>query len=330
MTPPEKFVASELRIREIVATHVLTLLVPYRMMRGVKLHAALQMFVNESSSCRTPISRASAQRRLGLLGRMFPGLELHQFGTAELTAYCLAGGTAPNTVRAKKALARSFFEWCTYMKLLDRNPATDLKFTVKPGSQPVRVNHWLSEEEVGGVLRRIDTTELADHRTKIVLMIGFMMGLRIFEIAGLRWDNFTHDLSRVTFVGKGNKLATLGVPPQVRDELRLYHARFPKDCKTLLPAFTINRFNDPQPRWDVPLGSSRLSQVVMEASRAVGIPFAPHDMRRSFAGILEAKGVELRQISQLLRHSNVAITETYLEKNPHKVAAMADTFTIAL
>ena len=41
--------------------------------------------------------------------------------------------------------------------------------------------------------------------------------------------------------------------------------------------------------------------------------FAPHDMRRTFAGLL-AERVDIAQVSRALRHSTIAMTQTYLEK----------------
>ncbi|HEX2621975.1 MAG TPA: site-specific integrase, partial [Phototrophicaceae bacterium] len=43
---------------------------------------------------------------------------------------------------------------------------------------------------------------------------------------------------------------------------------------------------------------------------------APHDLRRSVAGALHEAGTPIEKISQLLRHSNVAVTERYLNRLP--------------
>ena len=50
-----------------------------------------------------------------------------------------------------------------------------------------------------------------------------------------------------------------------------------------------------------------------------GFPnLSAHDMRRTFAGLLEDSGVELRVIQSLMRHSSIAQTISYLDKHPHK------------
>jgi integrase len=61
---------------------------------------------------------------------------------------------------------------------------------------------------------------------------------------------------------------------------------------------------------------------VHEAGRRIGIPeLAPHDLRRSCAGLLEHAGVSLQVISGHLRHSNLNTTQVYLDSRPEKRAA---------
>src|SRR5262249_14111321 len=43
---------------------------------------------------------------------------------------------------------------------------------------------------------------------------------------------------------------------------------------------------------------------------------APHDLRRSVAGALHEAGTTIEKISELLRHSNVSVTERYLNRLP--------------
>ncbi len=295
----------------------------------MKFCDAVTLYLNGSSSCKTPSSRRTARSRLSLLGRQFPHLELDQYSTVELTAFCHGGAPAPGTVKGRKSTVRSFFEWCTYMKLTPANPASDLKFTVRPGTQGVRQHNWLTEAEVGEVMRSCPTT-LFGQRTKVLLMIGFMMGLRREELSLVRWSQFSHDLTRITFVRKGSKLATLGVPPQVRVVLQAWRRQAPVGTQVVFPRFTTNRFNALEAHWDQPIADCAIGLLVAAAGKRAGLTLRPHDMRRSFAGILEAKGVSISDISRLLSHSNIGITSVYLEKNPARVSALADVFTLEL
>ena len=52
----------------------------------------------------------------------------------------------------------------------------------------------------------------------------------------------------------------------------------------------------------------------------VGIPdLRPHDLRRTLAVTLDARGVPVQDIRLVLRHHQVATTQTYLDDNPLRV-----------
>lgn len=291
---------------------------------------AINEYVNRSGSCRTESSKLNARQRLRQLAGQYPGLDLDQFTTEHLTAYCLSGNDpAPNTIKARRSSCRSFFDWCTHMGLLSHNPSTSLKFTVRVGAHGVRHHTWLTESEVSELIRSCPA-DLKGRRLRLILIVGLMMGLRRFEIAGLEWQDFTPDLSRVSLIGKGSKRVVVGVPPQVRVELQAWRREAPPWATAVFPRFSVNTYVDTQVHWDKHIGPKHLAEEVKAAGAALGVVLHPHDLRRSYAGILEAKGVPLADISRLLRHSNIGVTSVYLEKNPHKTAALADTFELAL
>jgi|CXWL01.1.fsa_nt_gi integrase len=285
-------------------------------------------FANESGSCRTSSSRSTTLQILRQLQYEHKDLPIDQFTTGHLTRFCL--GHAPNTVRNRRSKIRSFFEWATYMRFVKSNPASDLKFTVKAGHEGVLEHHWLSELQVADLIRSCPD-DPGGRRARVLAMVGFTMGLRRHELAGLRWDQFTPDLSRYTFVGKGTKLATLGVPPQTRIELQSWRREAPLGCTSVLPVLLAANNRPETIYWQRPISSSTIPAIVRTLGERVGITdLRPHDMRRSFAGILEAKGLPITDISRMLRHSNVGVTSVYLESNPTRTSALADTFELAL
>lgn len=50
---------------------------------------------------------------------------------------------------------------------------------------------------------------------EVAVLLALYLGLRAFEIAKLRWDEFNDDLTAVTFMGKWDVVATLPVHPLV-------------------------------------------------------------------------------------------------------------------
>lgn len=63
--------------------------------------------------------------------------------------------------------------------------------------------------------------------------------------------------------------------------------------------------------------TARVREIVGSRARAAGIThLRPHDLRRSFAGMLEDQGDTLRDIQAQLGHKHMSTTERYLEQRP--------------
>jgi integrase len=68
--------------------------------------------------------------------------------------------------------------------------------------------------------------------------------------------------------------------------------------------------------WNKPLGPDAITDAVAAAGNRLGVYLRPHDLRRSFAGWLESLATPVREIQLLLRHSNLATTDRYLDQSP--------------
>lgn len=300
--------------------------------------AALR-YVNESGRVRTPKSRASALQHLRHLQSIHPNLQLDDFRYEHLHSYCLRARPdgerpAPATIGARRSQIRSFFAWTHFLDLVPTDPSAKLLQGVRVLKLAARAHTWLSEQQLAELLRLTDDGIVA-RRDRLILMTAGLSGLRVFEVAGLRWSKFTPDLTTLTIVGKASKLAIIGVPPQLVDELRAWRATCPPDTDTVFPAVRMVGNFSGTPHldvlWNAPLRESGMRTVVLQAGRRIGVsPLRPHDLRRTFAGILEAHGVGIRDIMLAMRHGDTATTERYLEKSPARAMDVTRAFTINL
>jgi integrase len=289
-------------------------------------------YATKSGRVRTPASKRSMQSVVSQLQARHPNHRVDQLTAAQLTAFCLEPGLAPRTIRHRRTVLRSFFEWAEYAGIVKTSPASTLRYSVVPGKHDVRQSHWLDETSVVRVIQAVPDNQLG-RRNRIILMLGFLMGLRLHEIALVRWSSFSPDFSVLNVKGKGQKMAQMGVPPQLQDALKAWRSEAPADAVAVLPRkreiFTAEwdaRVDVME--WDKPLGRSGIRHAVTSAAERAGVPFSPHDMRRSFGGLLESKGVPVTDIQRAMRHSNVGTTSVYLDKNPAKAAAITGALTI--
>jgi len=259
---------------------------------------------------------------------------------------CLTGrrqGEPPadKTVRARRYHMTAFFSWCEFAGLVDEDPARHLHRVVRPGNVGVADRHWLTEEEVGTVLAGVDTSGLVGLRDELILRLGFGCGLRRDELSKLCWGQLDLEEGEITFIGKGRKRATVKVITSARLALVDWHStataalgRKPEQGEGVLvkiankATFAQGSILDRHiyAEFDKPgITGDMIARVCFKYSKLTGIKFTAHDMRRTFAGILEDKGVPLATIRDCMRHESEAMTVAYLQERPDKAARAMET-----
>lgn len=157
-------------------------------------------YVNESGRVRTKASRATTLQHLRHLQACHPRADLAAFTHEHLHAFCLLArpdGNPPaaGTVKSRRGQLVSFFEWATFTGLVETNPAAKLKYSVRPANTFVRSHTWLSEAQLVRLVQSFPST-VTGRRDRVVCMILAFTGLRVFEVAALRWDQFSADLAK--------------------------------------------------------------------------------------------------------------------------------------
>lgn len=312
----------------------------------MNLLEAAHAFADQSGRLRTVESRRSFMKVMRHMNRWLAGSDtdlqvpLDEITADDLTDWCLTERLdghrpSPATIRKRRAHARAFFAWAKWKGFVATNPASDLEYSVVPGSGSVRTHTWLDETQALQVLELPDDPQPIDERDRLIIMLGVFCGLRAgVEMAHLRWDWFGPDFATLTVhEGKGSKTETIGVPPQLREALRSWHRRRPYGAKAVLPRMRLVYDPGHHKRvwmvdWDNQLGYDGILQAVKKVGERHGVKLRPHDLRRSFAGILEGQGVPVSDISRALRHADVGVTSRYLDRNPSKTVEVTAGFTI--
>lgn len=284
---------------------------------------AAHLYIEKSGRITTAQSRKSYLNRLSQLQNQYPHHHVDDFTTNELTAFCLRGDDpAPATIKSRRNTCRSFFEWAHWQKMCHVNPASDLKFTVRPGNGRRRQNNWLDDADVNGLYAALSGDGPVEARDRLLLMLFLSTGLRISELSTLRWDMFDPELTTLRIIGKGKKPDELPIPQQLRDLLNVWRQGAPEDAVAVLPRFRwVTSGSEWGKReltvhWNRPLSVEGVRSRLKRLARLAGVSFRPHDLRRSFAGKLRKMGLDLKQIQALMRHESSATTDLYLADDP--------------
>lgn len=300
----------------------------------MNLMDAADLYVNEAGRIRTPKSRITFMKTIATLDRYLGGgVDVATITDRQLTDWCLSGDNpAPGTIKKRRAHIRSMMAWLTWRGIVPSDPSSGLEFSVTPGTGVRSEGVWLDEYQISHVIMSCPDN-FVGHRDRLILMLGFFCGLRAFEIEQIRWDDFSTDYTTIALMGKGDKPATVGLPSVVAAAFQAWRSQAPSNASAVLPItrFQFDAVSGEKRRtvdWTTPLGYEGIRVAVAKAGRRAGVKLRPHDMRRSFAGLLEAKGHPLTDIQRVMRHSNPGTTGGYLNKNPNKAVRITSALTI--
>jgi site-specific recombinase XerD len=175
-------------------------------LRGPYLHpTAARRFLLEQPGVRSARTVEKWDWVLRALQRRRPEHRVNEFTEADLLSFLTYAddGTprtnAPATIVGYRVCFTSFFGWAHYAGLIDHNPAQPLARRVRPSALPVRHHLWLSEPEIVELLRTNES------RDRVVLALGVFSGLRVHEIAALRWCAVNLQQAMVNVIGRAAK-----------------------------------------------------------------------------------------------------------------------------
>lgn len=184
-------------------------------------------------------------------------------------------------------------------------------------NRPTRKRTWITLREFGILYRHADPTE------RMILVLGALMGIRRFEIAGLRDEDIDLDRMEMTIRGKGHGpdglVEVMDIPEDVAREIVAYRdykaetAPTAEGSRCLVQALRYGRWKDIAPGY--------VSDHVRLLGRRVGIHVATHSLRRLYATTLVNEiGAELDTVRRLMRHADVSTTlKCYVQADPRKL-----------
>ena len=228
-------------------------------------------------------------------------------------------GLGNNSIRHYLTLLHSFFKWTIEHKIFTEQPVSKGD---KPKQEAVEYD-LLSEQEI----ERILSGEIPPYtpnplRTRAIVFMFLLTGLRVSELAYLPVGNLNFDEGTVTVCGKGDKLRTSTLPKSLIRVLKQYMTAYGKTDGTALLFSSTGKDGR-----EKPFTRQNITTVVERyVNRLLGHRhIGAHDLRHSFASYLITHGEKLENIQQLLGHSSYATTVIYASHLcPKRIATEAN------
>ena len=244
--------------------------------------------------------------------------ELHQHRSpwkltlGDLEAWLTDKDWSAETRKSARSAVRSFYAWAVKNKHIrrDRNPAVELD----PVPVPHRLPRPAKETTIDAALAH------ADDRLRLMLLLAAKGGLRVSEIAGLRWDAI--DGAWLLVRGKKDRERRFVMPAELRDALA---AEFERRRTGHLGSGFRYGVGDPSvfvfPGKRGGMNPTWISEVL---SRALGGTTTAHQLRHRAATVGLQETGNLASVQDFLGHSKPETTRNYAGVDERAMQAIAD------
>lgn len=224
-------------------------------------------------------------------------VSLDQATRADVEAF-IAPIPAASSRQALLSDLRTFYEFAVERELLADNPTRTMKAPKVPKRRPRPVS-------AGEVLEAIAS---ADPRTRLMVMLAALAGLRVSEIGKLRLVDVNYDAHEIDIRdGKGGKDRTVPLHPDLARELRSW----PGAGNGYVFGLT----------------STHVSRCIRELFRELGIEHRPHDLRAAFGTeVARQSNGNAVTVQKLLGHADMSTSQRYLGWTPDAEAVVASLY----
>ena len=214
-------------------------------------------------------------------------------------------GKSNATLTRISASVRCFYQYILSTGVIKENPGTGIKLDKVEKKLP----EILTANEISLLLSQPDVIDQKGCRDKAMLEILYATGIRVSELISLKVTDFNRDLGVLHLQSiKGERI--IPIYPLAMKSIIDYVTRVRStivldDASTML--FTNMNGNE--------MTRQGFWKIVKAYTKSAGIEkdITPHTLRHSFATHLLENGAQLRDLKEMLGHSDISSTQVYAQ-----------------
>lgn len=238
-----------------------------------------------------------------------------------------------STLRLYSTVTKLFFSWLDRRGLYKNNIAADAE-PLKLRKATTHAKKSLSDEQAKKLLHAVKGDSLIERRDRAIIALSLQSGVRTVEVERADKKDFYQDggdwYLDVQGKGRVEKDATVRIAPQVA-ELILSYLDLRGEVADDAPLFASTSRNV---AWTKPtekrkansygnrLSAQSVGKMIKRMMISVGIRskdkkkddkrITPHSTRHYAATTAIKAGVDMREVSEMLRHTSLVVTAVYL------------------
>ena len=229
-------------------------------------------------------------------------LELTTDDIKEYLRFLQAENNCSNTsINNNRRIISSFYGYLENEEIILINPIK----AIPQIKESKKVKKAFTDEEVERMRNVLYATN--NYRNIAIFEMLISSGLRISELLSLKIDDISLADCKGVCLGKGNKQRVFYFSEKAKLATKDYLNQR-KDNNAFLFVQAMAPFNQ--------LGVSGAETMIRLLGRKAGVTNAhPHRFRRTLATRLIRKGMEIDQVSKILGHESLGITQRYIESD---------------
>lgn len=212
----------------------------------------------------------------------------------------LARGIMPSSMQRERTDMQAFFRYLKGEGIIRVDPSAELERVEVTKNKP----RPYTVAQISLLLQ-----SGAYHRTRVMIILGYLHGLRAHEIAKVQASDFNVTTMMLNVIGKGRKERDIPIHPVLAAEI----PNMPADGYW----FPARGGRVGHIHW------RSVSNLMTEAKKRAGIAdprLTGHSLRHSFGTQLVRGGTDLRTAQVMLGHSSLATTELYVQVDEDRLA----------
>lgn len=228
------------------------------------------------------------------------------------------------TLQRRYSALNQLFKYLIRQNILKTNPM----LTMRRQKKEIKLPKFLTEEEIARIIAVYsDTNDIKKFRNRLIIEMLYSTGMRVSELCGLPLKavamskkDAVNDYKFITIRGKGQKERIVPLRKDVVLELQKYiNLTAKKGQKYLFE-------NDKN---GAPITRRMVGIILKQAAILAGLnpdKVSPHKIRHSFATHLLHKGLDIREIQELLGHSSIDTTAIYAKIDTKKAKEVLEKY----
>lgn len=215
----------------------------------------------------------------------------------------MENGASTTSANRKLSTLKSFFRYLQKIGEVDANP---LRLVMGPkNKKPLPV--FVRDSEMEELLQEENfEKDLQGSRTRLILEMLYVTGMRRAELIGLRLSDVDFSLMQLKVSGKRNKQRIIPFAEGLKMLIEVYLDFRKEICSNGVDWLFVSDKGEQMPVSAVyKVVRERLASVTSLTKRS------PHVLRHSFATSMLNNGAELTAVKELLGHESLASTSVY-------------------